>query len=72
MHLEEFQDAQKNFNKALDRSKDPIEKAKVLNNKGLAFLCSKQYQKAIECFDEGIALDSEGKISVLCENKQVR
>ena len=71
MHLEEFQDAHEHFDKALVAVQDPIEKAKVLNNKGLAFLRSKQYQKAIECFDEGIEFDSEGKISVLCENKQV-
>ena len=55
MHLEEFQDAHEHFDKALVAVQDPIEKAKVLNNKGLAFLRSKQYQKAIECFDEGIA-----------------
>ena len=71
MHLEEFQDAHEHFDKALVAVQDPIEKAKVLNNKGLAFLRSKQYKKAIECFDEGIELDSEDKISVLCENKQV-
>ena len=56
MHLEEFQDAHEHFDKALVAVQDPIEKAKVLNNKGLAFLRSKQYQKAIEptlrtCFD---------------------
>ena len=55
MYLEEFQDAHEHFDKALVAVQDPIEKAKVLNNKGLAFLRSKQYQKAIECFDEGIA-----------------
>ena len=71
MHLEEFQAAHEHFDKVLDSVNDPINKAIILNNKGLAFLKSKQYQKAIECFEEGIALDSEGEISVLCENKQL-
>jgi tetratricopeptide (TPR) repeat protein len=71
LHLGEFQAALKNFDRALDKVQDPIEKATVLNNKGLTFLRSKQYQKAIKCFEEGIAFDSESKIPELRENKQV-
>lgn len=71
MHLGEFQAAHENFDKAFNAVNDPISKAIVLNNKGLAFLRSKQYQKAIECFDKGIEFDTEGQISVLRENKQV-
>ena len=37
----------------------------------MAFLTAKQYQKAIECFEKGIELDSEGQISVLRENKRL-
>ena len=50
---------------------DPNQKAIVLNNKGLTFLQFKQYQKAIACFEEGIALDSESEISELRDNKQI-
>ena len=71
MHLEEFQAAHEHFDKAFNAVNDPISKAIVLNNKGLAFLRSKQYQKAIECFEAGISLDSEGEFTVLRENKQV-
>ena len=49
----------------------PIQKAIVLNNKGWTFLRLRQYQKAIECFEEGITLDSEGEISELRENKKL-
>ena len=59
------------FDKALNAVQDPIKKAILLNNKGLAFLRTSQYQKAIECFEEGIAFDSEGEISELRENKQI-
>ena len=71
INLEDFEGALKLFNDALGKVEDPNEKAIVLNNKGLAFLRFKQYQKAIECFEEGIELDAEGQISVLRENKQV-
>ncbi len=70
LHLGEFQGALDSFDKALDKVQDPIQRAIVLNNKGLAFLRTSQYQKAIECFEEGIVLDSEGEISELRENKQ--
>ena len=71
LNLGEFQIALENFDKALQVVQDPIQKATVLNNKGVAFLRLKQYQKAIEYFDASIALDSEGEISLLRENKQV-
>ena len=71
LHLGEFQAALKDFDKALDKVDDPTQKAIALNNKGLAFLQFKQYQKAIECFEEGIALDSESEISELRDNKQL-
>ena len=71
LHLGEFQGALDSFDKALDKVQDPIQRSIVLNNKGLAFLRTNQYPKAIECFEEGIALDSEGKISELRENKQL-
>ena len=71
LHLGEFQTALEHFDKALNAVQDPNQKAIVLNNKGLTFLQFRQYQKAIECFKEGIAFDSEGKISVLHENKQI-
>ena len=71
LHLGNFQAALENFNKALNALQDPIQKAKVLNNKGLTFLNSKQYQKAVECFKEGIAFDAGGEIPVLRENKQI-
>ena len=71
LNLGEFQIAIENFDKALQVVQDPIQKAIVLNNKGLAFCGLKQYQKAIECFDVGIALDAEGQIYQLRENKQL-
>ncbi|MDE0317941.1 MAG: putative DNA binding domain-containing protein, partial [Candidatus Poribacteria bacterium] len=71
LHLGEFQGALDSFDKALDKVQDPIQRAIVLNNKGLAFLRTSQYQKAIECFEDGIVLDSEGEISELRENKQI-
>lgn len=71
LHLGEFQIALDNFNKALTGVQDPNQKAAVLNNKGWAFLNLKQYQKAIECFDKGIELDTEHEISLLHKNKQV-
>ncbi len=70
-HLDEFQTALEPFDKAFSAVQDPILKAKVLNNKGWVFLNLKQYQKAIECFEEGIAFDPEGEICLLRENKQV-
>ena len=71
LHLGEFQAALADFDKALDKVQDSSQKAIVLNNKGLAFLNCKQYQKAIECLEEGIALDSESEISELRDNKQL-
>ena len=71
LHLGEYQAALNDFDKALDKVPDRTQKAIVLNNKGLAFLRFKQYQKAIECLEEGIALDSEDEISQLHENKRL-
>ena len=71
LHLGEFQAALKYFNIALDEVQDPIQRATVLNNKGLAFLRFKQYQKAIECFKEGIVFDAGGEFFELRENKQL-
>ena len=71
LNLGEFQLAQKNFNDALDAVTEPIEKAKVLNNKGLAFYMFRQYKKAVEYLEEGIALDVEDEISELRANKQL-
>ncbi len=71
LYLGEFQSALRDFDTALDKVQDPHQKATVLNNKGLVFLRTSQYQKAIECFEEGIAFDSEGEISELHENKQL-
>ena len=71
LYLGEFQAALRDFDKALDKVEDPNQKATVLNNKGLVFLRTSQYQKAIECFEEGIVFDSKGEISELRENKQI-
>ncbi len=71
MHLGEFQFAHEMFDKALSAVIDPISKAIVLNNKGLAFLRSEQFQKAIDCFEEGIVLDVEDEIPELRANKQL-
>ena len=71
LHLGDFQAALEHFDKALNALEDSIEKAIVLNNKGLAFLRFRQYQKAIECFDAAIDFDSEGKILPIRENKQL-
>ena len=71
MHLGEFQDALKDFNKVLNVVQNPTQRALVLNNKGVVFLRLKQYQKAIECFEEGIALDSDSEIPELRKNKQI-
>ncbi len=71
MHLGEFQDALKDFNKVLNVVQNPTQRALVLNNKGVVFLRLKQYQKAIECFEEGITFDSDSEIPLLRENKQV-
>ena len=71
LNLGEFQSALNNFDDALDAVQDPTQKAIVLNNKGLTFLSLKQYQKSLECFEKGIAFDSEGKFSELRDNKQV-
>lgn len=70
-YLGEYLTALTLFDKAIASIQDPILKARVLNNKGQAFLMSKQYQEAIECFKEGIAFDVDGKISELLENKQL-
>lgn len=71
MYLGEFQTALENFDKALALVQAPMQKAIILNNKGVAFLRFNQYQKAIGCFEEGIAFDSDGNIPQLHENKQV-
>ena len=71
LHLGEFQTALEDFDKALALVQPPMQKALVLNNKGVAFLRFKQYQKAIECFEEGIAFDSSGEIPLLHQNKQL-
>ena len=70
-HLGKFRLALELFDKGISTTQDPIEKAKVLNNKGLVFHWSKQYQKAIECFKKGIEFDTKGEISLLRENKQL-
>ena len=71
LHLGEFQAALSDFNTAFGKVKDPIQKAIVLNNKGITFLRLKQYKKAIECFERGISSDSDGKISELRDNKLI-
>ena len=71
LNLGEFELAHRDFNDALDAVHEPIEKAKVLNNKGLAFFRAGQYQKAIECIKEGIAFDSDNEIPELQANKQL-
>ena len=70
-HLGDFQSAIHEFDKALNEIEDSLQKAVVLNNKGFAHLNLKQYQKAIECFEEGITLDPEGEFAPLRENKRV-
>ena len=70
-HLGEYQTAFDSFNHALEGVKDPGQRAVVLNNIGWAFLQLKQYQKAIECFEEGIILDSDGGTPQLRTNKQM-
>ena len=70
-HLGEFQAALKYLDRALDEVQDSNQKAIVLNSKGWAFLNGKQYQKAIECFEEGIAFDLKGEIPFLRENKRI-
>ena len=70
-NLGEYQAALNRFDDALDAVQDPNQKSIVLNNKGLVFLRLRHYQKAIECFEEGIMFDSEGELSELRENKQV-
>ena len=71
LHLGEFQTALENFNKALSAVQAPIQKATVLNYMGWAFLQLKQYQRAIECFEAGIAFDSGNEVPQLRTNKQV-
>lgn len=71
LHLGEIQTALKVFDKALNALEDPMDKAIVLNNKGLAFLRSKQYHKAIGCFEAGIVFDSGSNIPPLRTNKQL-
>lgn len=70
-HLGEFQAALKNFNQALEEVQDSSQKAIVLNNMGWVFLQLKQYKRSIECFTEGIALDSGSETPELRENKQI-
>ena len=70
-HLGEYQTALDSFNHALERVEDPSQRAIVLNNMGWTFLQLKQYQKAIGCFEEGIALDSDGGTPELRVNKQI-
>ena len=70
-HLGEYQTAFDSFNRALEGVNDPGQRAVVLNNMGWTFLQLKQYQKAIKCFEEGIALDSGGEIPQLRKNKQL-
>ena len=71
LHLDEFQTALENFDKVLSAVQNPIQRAVILNGKGVTFLRLKQYQKAIEYFEVGIELDSEGKLSELRENKRL-
>ena len=71
LNLGMFQNALDSFDKALNAVQNLNQKAIVLNNKGLAFLRLKQYQKGIECFEEGIVLDSKGEIPELRDNKQL-
>lgn len=71
LHLGDFQTALENFGKALAGVEGSKNKAIVWNNKGLVFLRTKQYQKAVECFEEGITLDPEGELATLRENKRV-
>lgn len=70
-HLGEFQNALENFDKAFNGVQESIPKALVLNYKGWALLNLKQYQKAIQCFEAGIEIDSDGEIPILRENRQV-
>ena len=70
-HLGEFQTALEQFDKGFNVVQDSLQKAIALNYKGWAYINLKQYQKAIQCFEAGIELDPENKISVLRENKQV-
>ena len=71
LNLGECQAALNRFDDALNAVQAPNQKSIVLNNKGLVFLRLRQYQKAIECFEEGIMFDSEGELSELRENKQI-
>lgn len=56
MNLREFQIAINVFDTALNALQNPIDKAIVLNHKGIAFLRSKQYKKAIECRSYAVKL----------------
>ena len=71
LHLDEFQTALEIFDKVLSTVQEPIQKAIILNSKGVTFFRLKQYQKAMEYFEVGIKLDSEGKLSELRENKRL-
>ena len=71
MHLGDFQAALEHFDKALNALEDPIDKAIVLNNKGLAFHRLNQYQRAIECYEAGIEFDSDSQLAPLRENKRL-
>ena len=71
LNLGECQAALNRFDDVLDAVQEPTQKAIVLNNKGLVFLTLKQYQKAIECFEEGIRFDTDGEFSELRDNRQI-
>ena len=68
-HLGAFQEAIRNYDKALNVIKNPEKKAMVWNNKGLAYCSMNKHEKAIECYDEAIALDSEEKLKEARFNK---
>ncbi|MFQ6115888.1 MAG: tetratricopeptide repeat protein, partial [bacterium] len=68
-HLGAFQEAIENYDKALNIIQNPEKKAMVWNNKGLAYCSLHKHGKAIECYDEAIALDSEEKLKESRFNK---
>ena len=70
-HVGAFQTALEKFDMGINEALDPLQKANALNFKGWAYINLKQYQKAIECFETGIELDSEGEISILRAHKQI-
>lgn len=71
LHLGELPTALELFDKALQVIQDSNQKAIVWNNKGLAFLRSQQYQKAIDCFEAGIEFDSGNQLAPLRENMRL-